>query len=71
MHETDDIHSSHRTRRTLVMNPVPIRTHVTCTVLAPLNSGQQLEPERLHLFPSYSKSSGDLFSLWGKGKETD
>lgn len=50
------------------MNPIHIRSHVTCAVPAPLSSGQQLEPERLHLLPSYTKSSGDVFSLWGKEK---
>lgn len=58
----------HRTGRTPVMNPIHIRSNVTCVVPAPLNSGQQLESKRLHLFPSYTKSSGDLFSLWGKEK---
>lgn len=53
----------------LVMNPIHIRANVTCAILPPLNSGKQLEPERLHMRPSYTKSSGDLFSLWGKEKK--
>lgn len=61
----------HRIGRTLIMNPTHSRSNVTGVVPAPLNSGQQLEPERLHVFPSYTKSSGDLFSLWGEEKETD
>lgn len=62
----------HITRRALVINPVYIRTNVTCAVLAFLNSGQQLVPHvlhhRLHVFPTYTKSSGDLFSVWKKEK---
>lgn len=53
------------------MNPIHIRANVTCAILSPLNLGKQLEPERLHMRPSYTKSPGDLFSLWGKEKETN
>lgn len=35
--------------------------------LPPLHSGKQMGPERLHVFPSYTESSGDLFFLLGRG----
>ena len=45
-----------------------VRSNVKCTVPAPLNSGKQAGPEKLHMFILHCILRGEKI-LWGKEKK--